>query len=139
MPFLGTIHGKSKFSEDFSVERLVITWIILIQGRLSCGKIRGKLWLSADYHAKKHAFPQDNSQKVLNFRRSYCRKACLSAGYFEEILTFRRIIRRNFVLSKDYTAERNAFPQDNPWKVKTFCELSCRKSKSYFLKAYHYF
>jgi hypothetical protein len=30
--------------------------------------------------AERHAFPQYDPQKVLTFRKLYCRKACLSAG-----------------------------------------------------------
>ncbi len=75
-----------------------------------------------------------------------------------KVMPFRRIIRGKSKLPTYHTAEKHAFPRDNPWKVKTFCELSCEKFqytaesqiargkfqytaevKLHFLKAYHYF
>jgi hypothetical protein len=44
-----------------------------------------------------------------------------------ESIPFRRIVSEKPKLSANHTAEKHAFPQDNPQKVKNFRELSCGK------------
>jgi hypothetical protein len=96
-----------------------------------------EVWLSAD-----------NSRKVKTFRGLYRGKACIcelfcvKAGFsmvksvesfdFPRIILrkgmpFHRIILGKSKLSADHTAERHAFPQGNPRKVKTFRKLPCGK------------
>jgi hypothetical protein len=88
-----------------------------------------------DYTAERHAFPGYNSQKVKTFRGLYYGKACnrelfcVKAGFlvvksaesfdFSRIILrkgmpFCRIIRGRSKLCANHTAERHAFPQDNP-------------------------
>ncbi len=78
--------------------------------------IRGKFWLSANYPAERHAFPQDNPRKVLTFHGFYHGKACLDTEKFAITC-----------LSADYTAERHAFARNNPQRVLIFREIIPRK------------
>jgi hypothetical protein len=100
---------------------------------------------------ERHAFPQDNPQKVLTFRGFYHGKAfldteylaitCLDADYTAEWhafpriipqngMPFRSIIRGKFWLSENYAPERHAFPRYNPQKVLTFRGLSAESQTS---------
>jgi hypothetical protein len=65
--FPGDIRPRSLTFRGLSAESRNFPWII-----------RGKLELSADYTAERHAFPLYNSQKVKSFRRLYRGKACFS-------------------------------------------------------------
>ncbi len=78
--------------------------------------IRGKSELPVDYAVERHAIPGYDSRKVKTFRGFFCIKAGFSTVKSTESFYFSRPILR-----------KDAFPQDIPWKVKIFRELSCRK------------
>jgi hypothetical protein len=88
--------------------------------------IRGKSKLSANYTVERHAFPGYNSRKVKNFRRLDRGKARMS---FRELFC----IKAGFSGVK--SAESQNFPRIILWNVSAYSG----KSKSQFLKAYHYF
>jgi hypothetical protein len=98
------------------------------------GKIREKSKLSMDYTAERHAFRGLIRRKACHSTNySESRKAFLAESLdflwniLQKGMPFRRIISGKSKLSANYTAERHAFPQNNPRKFKTFRELSCGK------------
>jgi hypothetical protein len=80
------------------------------------GIIRGKA-CKGEFFCVKAGFPMVKSAENQNFPWIILRKG----------MPFRRIIRGTSKLSLDHTAERHAFPQVDPQKVKTFRELPCGK------------
>ncbi len=114
--FHGLYRGKAclsgvQFSESQNFPR-----IIPRKGMPFRGIIRGKA-CNHKLFCVKAGFPMVKSAESQNFLRIILRKG----------MPFRRIIRGKSKLSTDHTAERHAFPQGYPRKVKTFHELPCGK------------
>jgi hypothetical protein len=99
--YCGLYRGKACLSGVEFLESQNFPQIILRKGRLFHGKIHGKFLVFAHYPAERHAFPQDNSQKVKTSRVSYCGKHAFMQDNPPKVKTFRELSCEKF----QYTAE----------------------------------
>jgi hypothetical protein len=116
LTFRGFYRGKAclsgvLFSESQNFPRIIQRRGMPIRG-IICGKARNR-----ELFCVKEGFPMVKSAESFDFPWITLRKG----------MPFRRVIRGKSKLSADHTAERHAFPQGNPRKVKTSRELPCGK------------